>query len=528
MKIKICLISIVIYFVSSSLVHSQDPLLPSWIVKTIYIDTDYSRDGNGSISEPYSDIDFTFESKTAYLFKRGTSIFKADQIRLDTDSAYVGSYGKGDVPKFLIDTGERNFFFVGIDNTVSNIEIVAQDTAASAVLAFLGSKTDYLGQAWIESVTVSHGFIGITGYGFERINIKGCHVFDLSHDGIFLENCDTAFFDNVHVHDINTDWSWTNDITLAGGDCIQSENVNSIFVLDCYLDHSAWGGKFSLITNGNDTTIVLNSTLISTEGTSAAYISKAYFDGCRIVDGEYGIYDHMSGCRYYNCIFEDNRQSAIYGSAHQVYNCTFVNIPDIACNGFQRNWDVRNSIFYNVKQIFHADSKNITATHNLYYNEVGPEPEQQFGEGNFIFDPLFLDFYNGDYRLSSGSQAIDTGLVLNEVTHDFNGVLRPVGEGYDLGAYEYYEGSIPSPNISLYPVPADGYLEISFLDDTFNGELFLYLTTTLGQVLYKDYHSVKQNTIINLNISQFPEGACFVFFKTANNPVHRETVLIDH
>jgi hypothetical protein len=41
-----------------------------------------------------------------------------------------------------------------------------------------------------------------------------------------------------------------------------------------------------------------------------------------------------------------------------------------------------------------------------------------------------------DFRLRSGSPAIDAGLPLAEVMHDADGIRRPRGQGYDLGAYE--------------------------------------------------------------------------------------------
>jgi hypothetical protein len=56
--------------------------------------------------------------------------------------------------------------------------------------------------------------------------------------------------------------------------------------------------------------------------------------------------------------------------------------------------------------------------------------------GNLTGDPQFLSLGSRDYRLQSGSPAIDRGLTLSVVLNDFLGTLRPRGLGYDIGAYE--------------------------------------------------------------------------------------------
>jgi hypothetical protein len=43
---------------------------------------------------------------------------------------------------------------------------------------------------------------------------------------------------------------------------------------------------------------------------------------------------------------------------------------------------------------------------------------------------------DGDFRPRPGSPAIDVGLPLADVPHDADGIARPRGKGYDLGAYE--------------------------------------------------------------------------------------------
>jgi hypothetical protein len=56
----------------------------------------------------------------------------------------------------------------------------------------------------------------------------------------------------------------------------------------------------------------------------------------------------------------------------------------------------------------------------------------------------------GDFHLTSGSSAIDTGLTLSTCTHDAEGVARPQGAAYDLGAFEF-GGAAPTPPTGLPP-----------------------------------------------------------------------------
>lgn len=51
-------------------------------------------------------------------------------------------------------------------------------------------------------------------------------------------------------------------------------------------------------------------------------------------------------------------------------------------------------------------------------------------------DPLFVSETN--YHLQKTSPCIDTGISLSNVIDDYDGVPRPVGSGYDIGTYEWY------------------------------------------------------------------------------------------
>lgn len=50
-------------------------------------------------------------------------------------------------------------------------------------------------------------------------------------------------------------------------------------------------------------------------------------------------------------------------------------------------------------------------------------------------DPGFVNNAN-DWHLQKCSSAIDQGITLTGVTSDYDGLPRPIGAGYDIGAYE--------------------------------------------------------------------------------------------
>jgi hypothetical protein len=63
-------------------------------------------------------------------------------------------------------------------------------------------------------------------------------------------------------------------------------------------------------------------------------------------------------------------------------------------------------------------------------------------------DPKLINLSANDFHLQKNSPLIDKGSPLTEVTNDFDGMIRPQGVGYDIGAYEFHmkTSTIGSPN----------------------------------------------------------------------------------
>jgi hypothetical protein len=102
---------------------------------------------------------------------------------------------------------------------------------------------------------------------------------------------------------------------------------------------------------------------------------------------------------------------------------------------FQNNIVANNDIQIYVSP---GAAPDYTFTHNLYFG-----PGDPYGNDYVVGDPLFVDPVNYNFRVISGSPAIDAGLDTDAPSDDYDGITRPQGSGYDIGAFEA-SGFIPT------------------------------------------------------------------------------------
>jgi hypothetical protein len=104
-------------------------------------------------------------------------------------------------------------------------------------------------------------------------------------------------------------------------------------------------------------------------------------------------------------------------------------------SSLSENVVVRNNIFSqngtNISIVSGAVAQT-TVDHNLFHGAGGSG-----GDDPVIGDPLFVNASGADFHLQIDSPAIDAGSSLNAPNTDFDGIPRPQGAGYDIGAYEY-------------------------------------------------------------------------------------------
>jgi serine protease len=158
-----------------------------------------------------------------------------------------------------------------------------------------------------------------------------------------------------------------------------------------------------------------------------------------------------------NNIFENNQCRGInltlpQGNTPQVVNNTFVGngaairvdrrVPQTT-QIFRNNVIVQNGIGLEIE--FGTDSDNPVWGNNLVFgNTVDYQgTASQTGiNGNISANPMFIDGAAGNYRIQTGSPAIDAGSPIGAPGVDFDGISRPIdGNGdavpvVDTGAFE--------------------------------------------------------------------------------------------
>ena len=152
------------------------------------------------------------------------------------------------------------------------------------------------------------------------------------------------------------------------------------------------------------------------------------------------------GNRIENCMITDNVGVGIwYGtngdSGTWLVNCT---VTGNVAAGYEGGilYKGRGTLYLSNSIVWGNDSANIVVDYHdpdfvATYSNVGGGWE---GEGNIDADPLFADAANSDYHLTDGSPCIDSGTADGAPDTDFEGDLRPIGDGYDMGADEHAEG----------------------------------------------------------------------------------------
>lgn len=142
-------------------------------------------------------------------------------------------------------------------------------------------------------------------------------------------------------------------------------------------------------------------------------------------------------------------------------NNTFVDIEHhgVGLSGdYAHHAVIKNNIFYDTgTSYWFPENSDSVGDYNLIFESQDPPVG---GAHDLLgIDPLFVDIGEDDFRLQRNSPAIDAGEPLPEVDVDYDGVSRPQGAGWDIGAFEYH------PTLALRGFPGDRRIHLAWTID---------------------------------------------------------------
>ncbi|WFB37420.1 choice-of-anchor Q domain-containing protein [Kiritimatiellota bacterium B12222] len=203
-----------------------------------------------------------------------------------------------------------------------------------------------------------------------------------------------------------------------------SENVSIRVWVIANEVHDSLGGGFAVTSGPDEIYFAANKVynITNSAGTGTAFISwsskNQYIVNNTIVNCDRGI-NYTSGSAVYSVTIENN----VFSELTTDY---YINLSD---SNYIANSTIDHNIFY-----------HSTLTPSIVGNETN----------SIYVSPIFVDLDNNDLNLSANSPAIDAGKVSAiyqtffdwyglDISVDMNGVARPQGSGWDLGAFEFVE-----------------------------------------------------------------------------------------
>ncbi len=315
-----------------------------------------------------------------------------------------------------------------------------------------------------EGLTVKNGYAGggndgggIYANGSEII-VVDC-IFDVNNasSGGAVYSSGAASFANCTF---NSNGASLGAINGDGGGAVRSShNSTSTSFTDCVFTDNRGATGGAVYANGDSTlftncTFTFNTALyggaISANGSSTSFTNNIFISN---TSSSYGgaVLGSSSSALFTNCAFISNSapsggaviaRSVSYNYCYSSFtNCTFT-LNDATEQG--------GAIYCDIPL---APKDPITLKNCILYGNTAPEGSDIYekekpliitysdiqgghtGAGNIDSDPLFINA-NNDFHLQHGSPCIDTGTADGAPADDLDGNPRPMGSGFDMGAYE--------------------------------------------------------------------------------------------
>ncbi|MFT6637937.1 MAG: hypothetical protein ACJAYP_000493 [Flavobacterium sp.] len=267
-----------------------------------------------------------------------------------------------------------------------------------------------------------------------------------------------------------------------------SGGIGSLIINNCQLSEnlSAIGGVIYSANTGNSTvTYTISNSLFNKNKVMDTNAAATGYAGSSMWLRSYGSGSTLVS-NFANCTFVDNVDE---GTASGMNNTNRTTLTLTKNTGANHTTNISNCIFWNNKAASttarpiggYIESMISSATIKNSIDETNFTGITLSGTSanNSASNPLFTNAISGDYTLSTGSPAINSGDNASVIgTTDLLGNQRIYNITVDLGAYEFGSTVLGNENFSsfqdftIYPNPAVSILNINSRDEISSVEIY--------------------------------------------------------
>ncbi len=280
----------------------------------------------------------------------------------------------------------------------------------------------------------------------------------------------TALYHGVYISEFNqgVDFGW-NTIAYVQGCRGLQQNVNEgsssydLHIHDNVIHDTQCDGIVMTTIDPSKGSVELYNNIIYNAGTGPANAENTGVWNCMTIEG-YDPNGYGPGAGtvevYNNTLYDcGNWTNPPYGESEG--SLLWYNAGNAS-----KSLRLRNNVIYASSVSPYCDDlvcSGITGSNNIFYGHGAPPANSSLTDSLNV-DPRLanLSLANPDFHLQPGSPAIDAGVTISGLATDFDGIPRPQGSAFDIGAYQFVTGSSATMTLSAAPTSlAFGNVEVS-------------------------------------------------------------------
>jgi hypothetical protein len=214
--------------------------------------------------------------------------------------------------------------------------------------------------------------------------------------------------------------------------------------------------------------------------------------------------DPFDGSSNYSCIVTGGTNSSqvdVYNNT--LYDCGSHGGSDSGALALGIKTRLRNNVIWQLAgesyfaSSWGSDCGTVTGSNNLWY---GAGSATTCTSGNVTANPLVVNLAGQNFQLQQGSPATNAGTTITSLKTAINGIVRPQGSAYDIGAYEYFQGAASSSNPC--DLNADGVVNNTDIQSAMNQAIGMASCSSADLMQSGTCNVVDVQRVVNASLGQ--------------------------